>query len=349
MRVKSPISRRLAVLAVLLLAACSDNPVAPTAPPPAPGRTAVAALQCTVTVADGAMRCTSAPIVGSGASLLIMGGQDTYVKLASAGTEYDAGAKIFRTYVTVENLIQQSIGTPDSSTVTGVSVFFSSGPMATAGTGSVAVQNPTGTDGNFTGPGQTYFLYDEIIPPYKISSSKEWRFQLTGDVTAFSFKVYVSADIANTSAPPLGPVWNGGADTGWNTAANWQNGTVPDSNSTVMIPSAASVPASPTLPASKVVIANLRVAGGGILTATDTLQVRGNADILGTLSGGTLQMSGSDARLNGTMKNLVVTGNVTLQGTTTANGAVTITNGPVTGASLTLTNYTPISIINHTP
>jgi hypothetical protein len=135
----------------------------------------------------------------------------------------------------------------------------------------------------------------------------------------------------------------------WNTAANWDSNTAPDSTSTARIPGAASVTGSmPTFPTSGVV-ENLRVFSGGTLTGAGYLRIRGNANVEGTISGGTVEMSGSAGLLNGTLETLLVTGIVKLQGTTTATGPVTITNGSATGASLTLNNYTPFTIINPTP
>jgi hypothetical protein len=343
--------RKPALAAVLLLAACTDNPVGAKPVPIEPPSRTLSAVECSVNVTAGTMRCREEAVPGAPVNLnVIVGGQNRYVKLSSFGTQYDAGAKVLSTNVVIENLLEQAIGTPDGTTVTGVDVFFFSGPSATAGDGTVYLVNPTGTDGEYTAPGQTYYRWNQILTPFAISDAKLWQFGLTGTVTAFSFTVYVSAEATDESVvAELNQVWNGSVSSAWNTAANWDGNTVPDSTSTVRIPSAASVTGSmPAFPASGV-IDNLRVFSGGSLTGTGYLRVRGTANVEGTISGGTVEMSGPAGLLNGTLKTLLVTGTTSLQGTTTATGPVTITNGPTTGASLTLNNYTPFTIINPTP
>jgi hypothetical protein len=343
--------RKPALAAVLLLAACTDNPLGVKPGPVPPTPKTLSAVECSVDVKAGTMQCHEGPVPGAPVNLnVIVGGQNHFVKLSSFGTEYDAGARVLSTYVVVENLLEQAIGTPDGSTITGVDVFFSSGPTATAGDGTVYMVNPTGNDGEFTAPGQTYYRWNQILKPYELSDPMRWQFGLTGTVTAFTFKVYVSAEAADESvATDLGQVWTGGVGSDWNTAGNWDNTTVPDSTSSVRIPSAASISGPmPAFPASAD-IENLRVFSGGTITGTGYMRIRGNANVEGSIPSGTVQMSGSGGLLNGTLSTLMITGTITLQDTTVATGPVTITNGPATGASLTLTNYTPFTIINPTP
>lgn len=344
-------SRAPALVAVLLLAACADNPVGAKPVPVPPASKTLSGVECTVNVTAAAMQCRPERVPGAPVSLnVIVGGQNQFVKLSNFGTEYDAGAQVLSTYVTIENLLEQAIGTPDGTTATGVDVFFFSGPTATAGSGTVYVVNPTGTNGEFTSPEQTYYRWNQILEPYEISDAKRWEFGLTGTVTSFTFKVYVSADAADEAlATSLTQVWNGSVSTAWNTPGNWQDNTAPDSTSTVRIPGAMSITGSmPAFPSSSA-IGNLRVFSGGTITGSGYLRIRGNADIEGTIPLGTVEMSGSGAHLNGTVATLLITGTVTLQDTTAAYGPVTITNGPSTSASLTLNNYTPFTIINRTP
>ena len=147
MNLPTLVRRAWPALALPLLAACADrSPLLPAPPPELPAGS-VGMLECTVNVPEQQMSCV--PVVPQGAArgAKLLGGQDKYVKLASSGTAYDGGTQIFSSNVTVQNLLQQSIGTTDGSTVTGVDVFFAAGPTVTSGGAgsSVAVFNYDGT------------------------------------------------------------------------------------------------------------------------------------------------------------------------------------------------------------
>jgi len=125
---------------------------------------------------------------------VIVGGQGVYVQLTSDNVSYD-GSDVFQADVTVENLIAQPLGTPDGTTVTGIKVFFHTGPVATDGTGTVTVANADGT-GVFTQSSpQPYFAYDEILQTNEVSAAKTWEWSVPSSVTTFEFSVYVSTDI----------------------------------------------------------------------------------------------------------------------------------------------------------
>lgn len=318
-----------AAAAALLLAACTDsNPVGPVNLPPVE---TLAALTCTVEVSAGTMRCARTPTTASAARLdKIYGGQDTYVQLASSGTSYDSGTEILSSNVTVENLLNQAIGTPDGSTVAGVTVFFHAGPTVTGGSGTAAVANADGM-GTFTASNQPYFLYSQIVETYELSAPRTWQFAVQTTVTTFTFQVYISAPMANegTGVPQmLNEYWDGSASSDWHTAANWADGTVPDSSSGVFIP--AGTPNAPVMAADADIL-HLRVATSATLSQGGfTLRVRGNVDAQGTISNGTLYMSGSGAVLRGNTDDLRVTGSTSLQGSTRATGAVNISDGSLT-------------------
>jgi hypothetical protein len=199
------------VLALLGAAACTDrNPAgSPQAPPPEPPPSAVAMMTCTVSVRAGTLACGGAD-VASGISATIIGGQGTYVRLASSGVSYDSAASTLRVDVTVENLTGQALGTADGVTPSddGVRVFFQSGPTATEGDGPVAVANADG-EGVFTGAGQKYFEYEGILAPGDTTAPREWRFSMPGTVSAFTFGVYVAAPVRAEegwiSMSPLAP------------------------------------------------------------------------------------------------------------------------------------------------
>lgn len=186
------------VIATLLLAlaACTDrNPAgAPDVPRPELPPSGLSMMTCTVSVRAGTLACDGVA-AAPGVSAAIIGGQGTYVRLASSGVSYD-GTSTLRVDVTVENLTGQALGTADGVTPSddGVRVFFQSGPVATAGTGPVAVANADG-EAVFTGAAQKYFQYDGILPPGDTTAAKEWRFSMPSSVTAFTFGVYVAAPV----------------------------------------------------------------------------------------------------------------------------------------------------------
>jgi hypothetical protein len=316
---------RWGICGLLLLAACTDrDALSPT--PPAPEGIALARLDCRVSVAQATLQCSPAALSTGGAlGQKIIGNQDIYVKLASSGTSYDSGTEILQSNVTVQNLISQSMGT-DGLTVSGVNVFFASGPTTTSGSGTVTVANADGT-GTFTGANQPYFLYNQILTPYEISAARNWQFNVPSSVVTFGFTLYVATDLLNENVALLDHVWDGDVSTAWETAANWSTNTVPDSGSVVSVPTD-SLLASPDFPvlAGSADVGALRVGFGSTLgLGSNTLRVRGNVDATGVVGGGTLWMSGTGAVVKGFVPALAVSGSASLQGSTTASGAVNVT------------------------
>src|SRR6267143_3325174 len=180
----------VAALAATLVTACSDQPgpVAPSAP-------SARVLSCQADVRSRTVTC-SAPSAASGASKisadLVLGGQGIYVALRSSNVSYNAGTAIFQADVTVQNLTALPLGTADGTTVSGVKVFFFSGPTVTSGTGTVTVANATGT-GTFLGSSQPYFLYNQILQTAQVSMSKTWQWNVPATVVTFAFQVLVDA------------------------------------------------------------------------------------------------------------------------------------------------------------
>jgi len=315
--------------ALVLLAACSDRSVLPTAPVTTPPAGTVGQLTCSVNVPEHTMACGSVQPAGAAGARgdRIIGRQDVYVKLSSSGTTYDSGTEILSSNVVVQNLAGRPMGTPDGVTVSGVKVFFQTGPTVTAGEGSVSLFNPDGTDGVFLASNQSYYDYEEILTPYQISQAKTWMFSVSPTVVSFSFTVYVSAALPNESDPLADKVWTGAVDSVWSTAGNWQGGVVPDSTSVVAIPPD-SLLASHTQPVltADADVGYLRVGYASSLALKGfTLRVRSNLDAVGTISGGTVWESGTGALLRGNVDALQVTGSASLQGTVKATGAVSVT------------------------
>lgn len=322
---RTPTARAACGAALVLLAACTDRQVLPTASGPTVPATSVGAVTCSVNVKEQTLSCATAHGSGPRGDKLI-GGQDVYVKLSSSGTSYDSGTQILSSNVYVQNLAARAMGTPDGVTVSGVSVFFNAGPTVTSGTGNVSLANPDGT-GTFLSSNQEYYLYSQILTPYEISNARTWQFNVDPTVVSFSFTVYVSAPLPNENQPLVDKVWTGAVDSVWSTAGNWQGGVVPDSSSVVAVPpdSLLTSHRAPKLTANADV-AYLRVGYGNTMDLGGfTIRVRGNADAVGAIANGTVWESGTGALLRGTFNVMQVTGSAALQGSVKTTGAVSVT------------------------
>jgi alpha-tubulin suppressor-like RCC1 family protein len=184
-----------AALLLLSLTACRDEPVptAPQAEAPA-AQTTLAELRCEGDVRTGTFACEDAQGGGGTGSarltMLTVGGQHHYVRLAGSNTVVDAGAGTFTTTVTVQNLLLAALGTENGTTphTSGVRVFFASGP-----TNGVTVGNATG-QAVFLNANADYFQYAGILNPGMMSAGKPWIFNTNGAST-FSFTVYVQAHV----------------------------------------------------------------------------------------------------------------------------------------------------------
>lgn len=311
----------------LLAAACTDRTL--TLPAEAPAPQGVRVAECRVDVAAQTMVCTATRPAGTAARAdRLLGNQDVYVRLASSGTSYDSGTEILSSNVTLQNLLRKTIGTSDGSTVDPVRVFFAQQPTVVSGTGSVTIANPDGFDA-FTASNQPYFSYGEILTPYEISGGRSWQFNVAPTVGSFVFGVFVAAPMVDYTGPLLDEVWTGAVDSAWTTAGNWNTGVVPDSASTVSIPSDSLLPSHrmPVL-TGPAAVTDLRVGFGSTLALKEfTLTAWGTVDATGTVSGGTLWLRGSGAFLDGKVAALVIGGSTRLQGATVASRAVSISDG----------------------
>lgn len=230
-----PAISTLVSLALVLTLSCHDRPE-PTSlgdDPGPPGTGAASlAITCSADVARLQVSCTT-PQSRSGAGsplFLVVGGQGAFVTLEAdpSAVSYDPATEIFEADVTVQNLIGQSLGTPDGKTVTGVRVFFHTGPAVKEEyEGTVELANPDGY-GDFTGTHQAYFQYDQVLaagsppPPAsgQKSQAKTWRFNASPNIE-FTFSVFVDADVAypdgwvdvnpNTVSVDVGQSHTGGA------------------------------------------------------------------------------------------------------------------------------------------
>ncbi|HEX6910448.1 MAG TPA: hypothetical protein VF142_08635, partial [Longimicrobium sp.] len=200
-----PIFRRMAPHAafacVLALAACSDGPSAGLVDPivraPVPGE-AVEALLCEADARAKTVVCRPYEGAGAGGASRVrtLGGQNVNVRVASSNVQFDSAANIFSMDVTVQNLLVQKMGTADGSTVSGVSVFFHSGPNVTGGTlGSAEVRNPDGYGIFTSGAPQPYFHWNEVLPLNATSASRRWEFDTSGPDVRFQFIVYIRTEL----------------------------------------------------------------------------------------------------------------------------------------------------------
>ena len=180
----------LLLLPALALVAACDHPV--TSAGPATPENPALTVQCLASIAAQSVRC-GAPGAGAASAGLLVGGQGTYVRLASSGVVARDGDFAFD--VTVQNLLPQAMGTSDGRTrdPDGIRVFFAGAPAA-APAGVASVANPDG-EGTFTGSGQPYFQYDTVLRPGEVSAPRRWRLAYSPGVEQILFTVYVSAPV----------------------------------------------------------------------------------------------------------------------------------------------------------
>lgn len=181
------------IFAAAALLACSDQP--------AGGRTSLEvgdglqALDCLATVAGTpSVRCAPVSPGTGGASGIMIGGQNTYLRLTSTNLTYDANADLYTFDATVQNLLNEAIGTPDgvTSAAAGIMVFFLEEPAGVGG--DVSVLDPTGT-AFFTSANQAYHTYSEVLDKDEVSQPKTWKFNVADGVTSFSFRVLISTEV----------------------------------------------------------------------------------------------------------------------------------------------------------
>jgi hypothetical protein len=192
------IARLASAVMVSILVACGDRSIAnPLHAAPDAHSEPLLALTCTASIARSSVSCESAPNAGgTTASRNIIGGQNTFVKMTSSNVSYDPCTALFEFDVTVQNLLNEALGSPDGvlADTSGVRVFFQDQPVATAGNGTITIPSPDGV-GTFTASNQPYYKYNQILAHNATSSAKRWQLHVPATVTAFSFTVYVSATV----------------------------------------------------------------------------------------------------------------------------------------------------------
>ncbi len=176
-----------ALLLALAAGACRDLP---TAAPPAEGpgpQSDRMQLRCSVGVRDKSMVCE--PMGPRGIRRqIILGGQGLNVRLRTTNVNYDEVTDLLTADISVQNLLDQPIGTDGTGTY-GVRVFFVSGPTVTEG--SETVQVLADSIGTFTASNQRYYVYPEIIQPRQVSQPVTWSFSVPEEAIRFDFLVLV--------------------------------------------------------------------------------------------------------------------------------------------------------------
>lgn len=179
--------------AALILAGCDTS--APVAPGQPAAGDAVQFLSCEVDVRSGDLSCSGGDsLPGEGALGAVIGGQGVYVHLSSSNVGYDAGSTTFHADVTIRNVANQPIGTPDDIKVEGIRIFFTGAPTTIDGTGQVTVGNADATD-DFTATNQPYFHYGQALAPGRTSLPRTWEWNVPETVVRFGFEVGVSAPV----------------------------------------------------------------------------------------------------------------------------------------------------------
>lgn len=169
-------------------------------------------LICTLARESTVISCKPAlpsPAADVSASV-IRGDTATYARFLSHGFLKDTVAQTWIFTANVQNLLEQSIGTLNGTTVTGVKVIVAD-VRATAGRGAVSVANADGI-GNFTAPNQPYFNYNQIVTLSGHSGNKLWKFNVANTVTSASMSILISthfpAEQNVTALPPATrPAW----------------------------------------------------------------------------------------------------------------------------------------------
>jgi hypothetical protein len=152
-------------------------------------------VSCTGSRVAKTVSCGEELPAGLGAA--IIGGQNTYVKVTTSNVSYDAGTQTFRFDATIQNLINESIGSVVEGVAApaGTMVFFTSGPTVTGGSGIISVGNADGT-ATFTGPTQPYFTYTGILAKDEVSPAKTWELSMPTSVSNFAFNLLIQTEVA---------------------------------------------------------------------------------------------------------------------------------------------------------
>lgn len=196
--------RLLPVLTLAAAAACVDGPRTPVGPEPGGGTpggpvgrpVTVQSVQCSGSRTALTLTCGTPQALPDGVSAdLLVGGQGTYVQVTTSNVAYNSGTGQFTFNVTLQNLIEQPMGTLDGTTPAagGTRIFFHTGPTVTGGTGSASVL-PDGF-ATFTSAGQPFYQFNGVLDQNEVSPVDTWTLIMPPTVTTFEFVLFVSAPV----------------------------------------------------------------------------------------------------------------------------------------------------------
>lgn len=200
-----------AVACLLITLACQDVERIAAPPRTMPTAHAVAgppvvlAVTCTLLRNSNTISCAPATARrGPGVSgNVIFAPTGTYAQFVPFNLVQDTLKQIWSFDASLHNLLQQSIGTLDGTTVTGSKVFVTD-IEATQGTGTVRIINPDGT-GNFTAPNQRYFNYNQFVAAGGNSLAKLWKASVPNTVTAVTMDILMTTDFPAEQIVALEP------------------------------------------------------------------------------------------------------------------------------------------------
>jgi hypothetical protein len=171
----------------------------------------------------------------------------------------------------------------------------------------------------------------------------------TGEVTAVAVGTATITATSTVNTSRIGTrdvtvtnvnTWEGDVSSDWQTAGNWSANVVPTSTTIAVIPATGTIPNLPVLTADADVL-DLTVGAGRTLGLGGfTLQAGGDVTAAGTVSSGMLELSGSDADVQGSVDDVLVSGAGFLSGATNATGPVSVT-GSLTVADQALSIAVP--------
>lgn len=137
----------------------------------------------------------------------------------------------------------------------------------------------------------------------------------------------------NLNSADTGYYWKGSVSTEWNNAANWTNGKVPTLTDNIIIPSTG-VTYMPVISTATAYCNRLTLQSGATLRVDSVLQLNGDFNILGTLTGNGMVKTASNST---TPFNAGLTWNVNVEYNRNAGGQ-TILKGIYKGLSINAAN-----------
>lgn len=160
----------------------------------------VFAVRCAFSTAgSGSVDCSTpsqAYGVTDADNYTILGGQGKNVNVTATNAGYDPSTGIFQFDATVQNLLEQSIGSIDNVTLeqTGVQLFVENA-VVKVGEGNLSAANADGA-GTFSAPDQPYFQYNQILAKDEVSNAKTLQFNIPNTVDSFAVDFLVSTKVS---------------------------------------------------------------------------------------------------------------------------------------------------------